>query len=64
VRSIDEVTQVGAWLGYAVFDPLGGLLVAGMILKNGAEVGITALKELLGRSTIAHLPSPSTDDTL
>lgn len=46
----------GAWLGYPVLDPLGGLLVSGMILKNGAEVGITALKELVDQVTDASLP--------
>ncbi|KAK4049876.1 mitochondrial metal transporter [Microbotryomycetes sp. JL221] len=41
----------GAWLGFPVLDPLGGLLVSGMILKQGAEVGITALKELTDQVT-------------
>ena len=41
----------GAWLGYPVLDPLGGLLVSGMILKQGAGVGITALKELTGEQS-------------
>ncbi|KAL8279063.1 hypothetical protein RQP46_008521 [Phenoliferia psychrophenolica] len=44
----------GAWAGFPVLDPLGGLLVSGMILKNGAGVGVTALKELVAT------PLPST----
>ncbi|KAK4050258.1 mitochondrial metal transporter [Microbotryomycetes sp. JL201] len=41
----------GAWLGFPVLDPLGGLLVSGMILKQGAEVGLTSLKELTDQVT-------------
>ncbi|KAM0786316.1 hypothetical protein ACM66B_001792 [Microbotryomycetes sp. NB124-2] len=41
----------GAWLGFPVLDPLGGLLVGGMILKQGAEVGLTSLKELTDQVT-------------
>lgn len=40
----------GAWLGYPMLDPLGGLLVSGMILKQGAGVGVNSLKELVGAS--------------
>ncbi|KAM0749522.1 cation efflux protein [Meredithblackwellia eburnea MCA 4105] len=47
----------GSWMGFPVLDPLGGLLVSGMILKNGAEVGVNALKELVDQVTDPTLPS-------
>ena len=47
----DLRSQGGAWAGFPVLDPLGGLLVSGMIFKNGAEVGIMALKALVGASS-------------
>lgn len=34
-----------------MLDPLGGLLVSGMILKQGGSVGMTALKELVDQVT-------------
>ncbi|KAI5478001.1 protein of cation efflux protein family, iron transporter [Pseudohyphozyma bogoriensis] len=46
----------GAWAGFPVLDPLGGLLVSGMILKGGVEVGLTALKELTDQVTDSSLP--------
>ena len=45
------MVQGGSWLGYPMLDPLGGLLVSGMILKQGASVGMTALKELVDQVT-------------
>ncbi|CCF53870.1 hypothetical protein NDA11_000994 [Ustilago hordei] len=36
----------GSWLGFPVLDPLGGLLVAGLIGKQGADLLIGALGEL------------------
>lgn len=46
----------GSWAGYPMLDPLGGLLVSGMILKQGAQVGMTALKELVDQVTDPTLP--------
>ncbi|KAK0539638.1 mitochondrial metal transporter [Tilletia horrida] len=39
----------GSWLGFPVLDPLGGLLVAGLIGKQGAELLLSALGELSDR---------------
>nr|CDI51097.1 related to MMT1-Mitochondrial iron transport protein [Melanopsichium pennsylvanicum 4] len=39
----------GSWLGFPVLDPLGGLLVAGLIGKQGADLLISALGELSDR---------------
>ena len=39
----------GSWLGFPVLDPLGGLLVAGLIGKQGADLLIAALGELSDR---------------
>lgn len=39
-----------------MLDPLGGLLVSGMILKQGAGVGMTALKELVDQVQDPSLP--------
>lgn len=39
----------GSWLGFPVLDPLGGLLVAGLIGKQGADLLIGALAELSDR---------------
>ncbi|EPQ32091.1 uncharacterized protein PFL1_00288 [Pseudozyma flocculosa PF-1] len=39
----------GSWLGFPVLDPLGGLLVAGLIGKQGADLLIGALGELSDR---------------
>ncbi|SCZ87893.1 BZ3500_MvSof-1268-A1-R1_Chr2-3g05361 [Microbotryum saponariae] len=46
----------GAYFGFPVLDPLGGLLVSGMVLKQGAGVGVTALKELVDQVTDPSLP--------
>lgn len=40
----------GSWAGFPVLDPIGGLLVSGMILKNGFDVGVVSLKALVGAS--------------
>ncbi|GAA94818.1 uncharacterized protein L969DRAFT_97219 [Mixia osmundae IAM 14324] len=40
----------GSALGYPLLDPLGGLLVSALILRQGAGVGLAALKELVDRS--------------
>ncbi|KAG9294153.1 hypothetical protein G9A89_021512 [Geosiphon pyriformis] len=37
----------GSYLGFPFLDPLGGILVAGMIMKNGIEIMISSLKELV-----------------
>ncbi|SJX60183.1 related to MMT1-Mitochondrial iron transport protein [Sporisorium reilianum f. sp. reilianum] len=39
----------GSYLGFPVLDPLGGLLVAGLIGKQGADLLIAALAELSDR---------------
>ncbi|KDN37916.1 cation efflux protein [Tilletiaria anomala UBC 951] len=39
----------GSWLGFPILDPLGGLLVAGLIGKQGAGLLISALGELSDR---------------
>lgn len=39
----------GSWLGFPVLDPLGGLLVAGLIGKQGADLLLSALAELSDR---------------
>lgn len=39
----------GSYLGFPVLDPLGGLLVAGLIGKQGAELLIGALQDLSDR---------------
>lgn len=41
------VAIVGSSLGFPMLDPVGGLLVAGMIIKSGSEIGLNALKELV-----------------
>lgn len=38
---------VGSSLGFPMLDPVGGLLVAGMIIKQGSEIGLNAMKELV-----------------
>lgn len=45
------IAIAGAWFGFPILDPLGGLLVSGMILRNGSEVGLTALKELVDQTS-------------
>lgn len=37
----------GAMMGFPVLDPLGAFVIAGMIVKAGAETGVTAVRELL-----------------
>jgi divalent metal cation (Fe/Co/Zn/Cd) transporter len=37
---------VGSYLGLPFLDPVGGILVAGMIMKNGFEIMLSSLKEL------------------
>ncbi|CAD6909540.1 unnamed protein product [Tilletia controversa] len=39
----------GSWLGFPILDPLGGLLVAALIGKQGAELLLSALAELSDR---------------
>lgn len=39
----------GSWLGLPILDPLGGLLVAALIGKQGFELMISALRELSDR---------------
>lgn len=41
------VAILGSSLGFPMLDPVGGLLVAGMIIKQGSEIGLNALKELV-----------------
>ncbi|CAG8606647.1 2027_t:CDS:2 [Funneliformis caledonium] len=38
---------VGSYLGFPFLDPLGGMLVAGMIMKSGFEIMLDSLKELV-----------------
>ncbi len=38
---------VGSYIGFPLLDPLGGILVAGMILKSGFEIMLQSLKELV-----------------
>ncbi|CAG8736156.1 11220_t:CDS:2, partial [Dentiscutata heterogama] len=37
----------GSAFGFPLLDPIGGILVAGMILKNGIEIMISSVKELV-----------------
>jgi len=41
------VAILGSSLGFPMLDPVGGLLVAGMIIKQGSEIGLNAMKELV-----------------
>lgn len=41
------VAILGSSLGFPMLDPVGGLLVAGMIIKQGSEIGLNAAKELV-----------------
>ncbi|CAI2187942.1 4293_t:CDS:2, partial [Funneliformis geosporum] len=38
---------MGSYLGFPFLDPLGGILVAGMIMKSGFEIMLDSLKELV-----------------
>ncbi|CAG8581921.1 4011_t:CDS:2 [Diversispora eburnea] len=38
---------VGSYFGFPLLDPIGGILVAGMIMKSGINILITSLKELV-----------------
>lgn len=37
----------GTYAGIPLFDPLGGILVSGMILKSGSEIMWSSSRELL-----------------
>ncbi|CAG8481049.1 10357_t:CDS:10 [Ambispora leptoticha] len=37
----------GSYLGFPLLDPIGGMLVAGMIMKNGIETMLVSLRELV-----------------
>lgn len=37
----------GSYLGFPILDPLGGMLVAGMIMRSGVEIMLGSLKELV-----------------
>lgn len=41
------VAILGSSMGFPMLDPVGGLLVAGMIIKQGSEIGLNAMKELV-----------------
>lgn len=41
------VAILGSAYGFPMLDPVGGLLVAGMIIKQGSEIGLNAAKELV-----------------
>ena len=41
------VAILGSSYGFPMLDPVGGLLVAGMIIKQGSEIGLNSLKELV-----------------
>lgn len=45
--SLAGVAILGSSLGFPMLDPVGGLLVAGMIIKQGSEIGLNAMKELV-----------------
>ncbi|KAI8343907.1 cation efflux protein [Chlamydoabsidia padenii] len=47
----------GSYAGMPVLDPLGGLLVSGLIVKSGADIMISSTKELIDRG----LPSDEID---
>jgi divalent metal cation (Fe/Co/Zn/Cd) transporter len=47
----------GSWVGLAVADPLGGLVVAGMIAFQGVQVGYASVAELLDQAAEPHLAS-------
>lgn len=40
----------GTYMGVPIFDPLGGMLVSGMILKSGADIMVNATQELMDKS--------------
>lgn len=39
----------GSYAGIPVLDPLGGLLVSGLIVKSGADIMSSSVKELIDR---------------
>ncbi|CAG8708451.1 17145_t:CDS:2, partial [Acaulospora morrowiae] len=41
------VSIAGSYIGFPFLDPLGGILVAGMIMKSGMDILISSLKELV-----------------
>lgn len=40
----------GAWFGAPILDPVGGLVVAAMILQSGGEVAVGAFNELTDKT--------------
>jgi divalent metal cation (Fe/Co/Zn/Cd) transporter len=40
----------GTYAGIPIFDPLGGMIVSGMILKSGTDIMCQSTKELLDKS--------------
>lgn len=55
VLALANDQQGGSWVGFSAADPLGGLLVAGMILLQGAQVGLASITELLDQSADPEL---------
>lgn len=45
----------GAAMGAPILDPLGGILVSGMIMKMGAEIGWQAIHNLVDAQTDEHI---------
>lgn len=66
VTSIVALIGVGgAAVGVPILDPIGGLVVSGMILKMGIETGIPSLKELIDiavpEATLTHVQKALVD---
>lgn len=47
---ITALAIFGSWIGFPVLDPLGGLLVAGLIGKQGFDLFLVSMAELSDRS--------------
>ncbi|RKP36239.1 hypothetical protein BJ085DRAFT_7600, partial [Dimargaris cristalligena] len=44
---------LGAQLGVPILDPLGGMVVAAILIKNGCSIGWEAMQELVDRSALS-----------
>ena len=51
-----DVKQGTSWLGLSIADPVGGLLVAFMILRQGVFLSFSSLMELLDASPDSSIP--------
>jgi len=54
----------GAYLGMPLLDPLGGLLVAGMITQAGVVIGWRAVQELIDGSSATQETVKAVEDAL